>query len=548
MNRRRTTLAVTAAAALTASLLAMPNATAEEGEDGYRPAPTRTPSTSAAQDALHAVAALMNGKRPSRSTGGADSESLTMALRDLAALKGELSGAERQAADRFLARPTDGQNGDQKYQVAEATPVCEGNVCVHYVASTSDAPDMTDADGSGVSDYVELVLKETLHVNDTYVKAGYKEPKPDGNKGGGSQTDIYLQNIGNQGLYGYCTTDDTIKRNPSSTSAYCVLDNDYSSSEFPTNTPIENMKVTAAHEYFHAVQFNYDILEDSWLMENTATWAEDEVYDGVNDNLNYLPDSPLSNPKQSMDAFEGTYQYGNWIWWRYLTERYTAKEGSMPSLVLNVWKKADNSTKGAKNMYSMQALKSVLRAKNADLPKTLAKFGNANRRPGQVYSEGKANNYPKAPLAKRFTIAGNQTRTGTVKQNHLSTSTIRVTPAKVNKKVVGKAKAAPNVLKIQLSMAPKSKGSAAVVSIKMKSGKTKVVNIKINGKGKGTKKITFKPSKVKFAELTLANGGTQYRCWNGGAFSCQGDSKNDNVKQSYKLSGLVNKLGSKATA
>ena len=68
-----------------------------------------------------------------------------------------------------------------------------------------------------------------------------------------------------------------------------MLDNDYSRREFPTNTPLENMHVTAAHEYFHAVQFAYDFFEDGWFMEATATWAEDELFDTVNDNVNYLP-------------------------------------------------------------------------------------------------------------------------------------------------------------------------------------------------------------------------------------------------------------------
>ena len=56
-----------------------------------------------------------------------------------------------------------------------------------------------------------------------------------------------------------------------------VLDNDYKSRQFPTNTPVENMQVTAAHEYFHAVQFAYDITDDLWFLESTATWAEDEL-------------------------------------------------------------------------------------------------------------------------------------------------------------------------------------------------------------------------------------------------------------------------------
>ena len=64
--------------------------------------------------------------------------------------------------------------------------------------------------------------------------------------------------------------------------------------------------MTAAHEYFHATQFAYDIAEDGWFLEATATWAEDELYDDVNDNVQYLTDSPITHPGQPIDKFGGT--------------------------------------------------------------------------------------------------------------------------------------------------------------------------------------------------------------------------------------------------
>ena len=82
-----------------------------------------------------------------------------------------------------------------------------------------------------------------------------------------------------------------------------MLDNDYAADEFPTNTPIENLQVTIAHEYFHAVQFGYDIAEDPWFLEATAAWVEDIMYDRVDDNLQYLRQSPLRMPRTPMDTF-----------------------------------------------------------------------------------------------------------------------------------------------------------------------------------------------------------------------------------------------------
>ncbi len=64
-----------------------------------------------------------------------------------------------------------------------------------------------------------------------------------------------------------------------------VLDNDYSAGRVPRSTeatpryevPVE---VTAAHEYNHVLQYAYDVLQDHWMYESTATWSEEKVFAG----------------------------------------------------------------------------------------------------------------------------------------------------------------------------------------------------------------------------------------------------------------------------
>ena len=57
------------------------------------------------------------------------------------------------------------------------------------------------------------------------------------------------------------------------------MDDDYAASEFPaTATTREPMQVTAAHEYNHVLQYAYDILQDKWMFESTATWMEEKVF------------------------------------------------------------------------------------------------------------------------------------------------------------------------------------------------------------------------------------------------------------------------------
>ncbi len=103
-----------------------------------------------------------------------------------------------------------------------------------------------------------------------------------------------------------------------------MLDNDYAR-QFPTDTPLENLRVTAAHEYFHAVQFAYDAFEDAWFMEATATWAEDELYTDINDNLQYLrTDRSAGRASRWTSSSRRQHHYGAWIFFRYLTEQFPA--------------------------------------------------------------------------------------------------------------------------------------------------------------------------------------------------------------------------------
>ena len=125
-------------------------------------------------------------------------------------------------------------------------------------------------------------------------------------------------------------------------SAYCVVDNNFAEPIFPNHTPLENLQVTAAHEFFHAVQFSYDAFEDQWFLEATATWMEDELYDAVNDNLQYLSSRPAGKAAVPLDKGATNvdpccHVYGDWIFFRYLTEKYS------PGLVKTIWKNADAS-------------------------------------------------------------------------------------------------------------------------------------------------------------------------------------------------------------
>ena len=88
----------------------------------------------------------------------------------------------------------------------------------------------------------------------------------------------------------------------------------------------ETMMVTAAHEFFHAIQFSYPNTDDWWTQENrwwveaTATWVEEVVYD--EGNIYYPKVSNwLKEPELSLKN-SGSHEYGDAIFIIFLTDFY----------------------------------------------------------------------------------------------------------------------------------------------------------------------------------------------------------------------------------
>jgi hypothetical protein len=318
-----------------------------------------------------------------------------MVLRDLAIRLRDLSPAQLREARAILARPTDGvldPPGDG-YTVPEAPPRCSANGCVHFVTSTPDAPALSDvAPANGVPDYVDTALATFEEVwAAEIVLHGFRPPKSDlssANNGGNGLIDVYIAQLGDDGLYGYCTTDDPNAFDDSylywDFSTYCVVDNDYNLAEFPFVTGIQALQVTMAHEFNHASQFAYDAGDDTWFMESTATWIEDEVYDDVNDSLQYLTESPMSMPYVPLDSNNVFNVYGDWIFHRFLVE-----SSGDTSIVRRAWE----------NMYGIQAIAKEIRDAGAKFRWAFADFAMFNDAPTKLYEEGAS--YPIPPYSRR---------------------------------------------------------------------------------------------------------------------------------------------------
>ncbi|MDP6755975.1 MAG: hypothetical protein QF769_07600, partial [Candidatus Marinimicrobia bacterium] len=104
----------------------------------------------------------------------------------------------------------------------------------------------------------------------------------------------------------------------SSCYGFIKMRNSYSGSQFQDHTELENIQVTAVHEFFHAIQFGYNCYEEFWFMEASATWSEDELYNDINDFYRYIP-TFFANPDDAIGT-EGTFMYGTCILFQYIDE------------------------------------------------------------------------------------------------------------------------------------------------------------------------------------------------------------------------------------
>jgi len=481
------------------------------------------PAAVAPTDALDRALAILAPNHANRSTRGASSagkHELTLALRDLAAGLAGLTPARRSAAVRLLARPTGKavEAWGPAYTVPEVR-LCDANLCIHWVESTGDAPPGADGDPGTVPEWARTTLGVFQQVWATEVEAmGYRAPKTDAlspENGGDGRLDVYLADVGDT-VYGYCASDDPdVQR--SSASAYCVVDDDFARAQFPGPTSgLAALEVTAAHEFFHAVQFSYDYLEDTWLMEGTAAWIEDEVFDDVDDNRQFLNASPLSRSTTPLDVSFAPYHYGAWIFWRYLSETFD------PGLVREVWEQADGSTGGG--LYSLAATRAAVSARGLSFGAVFGGFTAVNRIPAAGYEEGAA--YLRAPTSRTWTLRAAGASTGWRSQplEHLTSRSFAFRTGG----------SASSRLRLELRLPPRATGSEASLLVFRRSGAVSVRSLSAGTGGKTTVHLKVRDA-VRF-ELVLTNASTRIgECGLFSTpFSCSGKPLDDGRRYGFR--------------
>ena len=207
-----------------------------------------------------------------------------------------------------------------------------GNFYIHYNLEGPDSPSQLDEDSNGIPDYVDEVGIASDFVENILVNTLNFLPiiHDDDQK-----YDIYIKDMG-QGYYGVNYLDiDSLGNNTGST--YIFIDNEYEENEYYT-TGIEAMKITVAHEYFHAIQRSYRTQFNSetlYLYEMSSTWIEDVIYPDIDD---YIDSGWLfsfyNNPEQNISETDG---YSIALYAHYLTSVIEGENNLESSIIKEIW-------------------------------------------------------------------------------------------------------------------------------------------------------------------------------------------------------------------
>ncbi len=225
----------------------------------------------------------------------------------------------------ILTRPTNQHEWltpDGEFKIHYDT---EGPYAVYRPEEDVNPPD-------GIPDYVNRCADFLIESRRVIVDVLEFDPPPsDGEQGGDSRYDIYISNV--PALTTPESPSDEYPGRPAYTS-YIQLGHDMRTPRYPDD-PLPYLKISAAHEYFHAVQFAYRAYSSDitpWWFESSAVWMEEVVFDDVNDVYYQVPDY-LPHLHKSLYQTSGFFIYGAWLYPDFLSESIG------PWIIKRTWEK-----------------------------------------------------------------------------------------------------------------------------------------------------------------------------------------------------------------
>ncbi|MFZ1683536.1 MAG: MXAN_6640 family putative metalloprotease [Candidatus Zixiibacteriota bacterium] len=297
-----------------------------------------------------------------------------------------------------------------------------GHFKIHYTKSGIDSVYQAsqDANSNGVPNFVESVAAICDSVWNHHINLlGYPVPPSDSfySEGDGPQFDVYLHDL-IPDYFGLSYLDSTQIDGAGTTRAtsFMELDNDYQQIATYKDRPLDAVRVTVAHEFFHSIQFGIDFSEAEvtgsgsgtivrrYWMEMSAVWMEEQTYTSINDYYAYLP-SFFNFPMASLQRFRllsDNHPYGAVVFPLYLSQKFG------PRVIKDIWLKCGQLGAGPDFLVAANAVIDSASNHTMNWAKAFREFalwnyftgsGDAGRAaiapPGVGYTEGA--NYPIIP-------------------------------------------------------------------------------------------------------------------------------------------------------
>ena len=173
-----------------------------------------------------------------------------------------------------------------------------GNFFIHFDIDGFNAPNLDDSNiPNGIPDYVDEVAIAADNAREIIVnQMGFLEEIKDEDQ----IYDIYIKNY-SAGVYGYNIPDDNIAG-----ASYIEIDNAYEENMYLTSG-LNTMRLTVAHEFFHAVQRAYrnsSSFGEGYFWEMSSTWIEDIIVPQGNDYIFWVDDF-FENINQNISSTDG---------------------------------------------------------------------------------------------------------------------------------------------------------------------------------------------------------------------------------------------------
>ncbi|MCZ7556343.1 MAG: hypothetical protein M5R41_08080 [Bacteroidia bacterium] len=241
-----------------------------------------------------------------------------------------------------------------------------GRFRVHFDTTGRHAPAMIDEAGNRIPGsyfaYADSVGTAFEHVYEVEIaRLGYEVPPM---QQGFNEYQIYIQEYfgnyyGETAWTGIVVNPGTIKQ---TYATYIQIDNDYR--EYYSKG-LNGLRVTAAHEYHHAIQLGrYGLWsEDQWMHEMTSTYYEEYVYPEINDYLIYVR-TFMKYPDRALYSW-GNQGYELVLWPIMLERRYG------PGLMREFWN-------GLKQKESITAMRDGLASAGGDFASDFCTWAKVN--------------------------------------------------------------------------------------------------------------------------------------------------------------------------